>query len=85
MARKKNPPDNVADQTVRILQKIHKEIGGMRTEITGMRTEQHQTNLRLDKLTARFDHFLDFSGDKYRDHETRIQALERRIRPRRAG
>lgn len=88
MTHKKSDTDNVANLTVRILQKIHGEMTGMRQDIHGLRGEisnlREETNANFNKLRGRFDHFLGFAGERYRDHEARITALEKRIKPSRA-
>jgi uncharacterized coiled-coil DUF342 family protein len=38
-----------------------------------------ETNSRLGHLESRFDNLLEFAGDRYREHETRLQACEHGI------
>jgi len=57
--------DTTTDLTVRILQDIR----------DGVR----ETNVCLGNLESRFDNLLKFAGDRYRDHEERINACERSI------
>ncbi len=78
--------DNVKNLTVEILKQIRAELSGlrgeMRDEIGGLREEQ-KSGFR--ELRDRFDHLLEFAGDRYRNHERRIRALERHVAPPRPG
>jgi hypothetical protein len=82
MASRKRGNGKVEDITVQILSDI-------RDEIRELRDAQRLTNARLEtleratvtgfaELRVRFDHLLEFAGDRYNDHEQRIRALEQR-------
>ncbi len=78
--RKRGGTGGVADLTVEILRDIRRGLGEVRDEVKKTNERLDQTNERLGRLEqatvaglrdlrARFDHLLDFSGDRYRAHE----------------
>lgn len=86
MATKKRGNGKVVDVTIDILRQIRDHLRKLEkaAERTNQRLErleklQVATVAGLNDLRSRFDHFLDFAGDKYRDHEERIRVLEQRV------
>lgn len=82
MARKKGNGGQVYDLTVEILKSIREELRGVREEVTHlreeMRAELRGVNARLDGTNARIDNLIEFTGERWRDHEQRIRRLEKR-------
>ena len=60
----------ITDLTVEILKDI-------REELREIKKATDETNQRLGRLEQRFDHLLEFAGDRYREHEERIRILEK--------
>jgi hypothetical protein len=79
---KKRGNGEVYDLTVEILKSIREELRGVRTEVIQlreeMRAELRGVNARLDGTNARIDNLIEFSGERWRDHEQRLRRLERR-------
>ncbi|MBI2896691.1 MAG: hypothetical protein HYY06_24245 [Deltaproteobacteria bacterium] len=85
MATKKRGNGKVADLTVEILREIRDQL-----QLTNKRLEKVEKRLEsleklqvatvagLNDLRSRFDNLLEFAGDRYRDHEQRLRALEQR-------
>ena len=77
----------LANLTVEILKQIRDGIGALRdelkTEMCELRVDVGELSDRVGKLNGRFDHLLDFSGDRYRNLERRIKVLERKVLARR--
>jgi hypothetical protein len=65
---KKRGNGDVHDLTVEILRSIRDEIRAMREE---MRVGFHGVQARIDNL-------VEFTGERWRDHEQRLRRLERR-------
>lgn len=68
--RKRN--GGVVDLTVEILRDIRAEIRETNERLG--RVEQGLIDLR-----GRFDHLLEFAGERYQNHEDRLRALEQRF------
>ena len=63
----------VHDLTVEILREIRDQL---RTVNERLETGFQSMNARLDTVTARLDNLRDLAGDRDRDHEERLRALE---------
>ena len=73
-----NGDGTVADITVEILRGIREELRMLREDTNArFATLERATVEGFAKLESRFDHLLDFAGERYRDHEERIRILER--------
>ncbi|MBI5496707.1 MAG: hypothetical protein HY904_16960 [Deltaproteobacteria bacterium] len=80
MARKEGGP---RDLVVEILRDIRKELQALNGRVDGLsgRVDDlaHETAKGFADLSMRFDNLLEFSGDRYRDHEKRIHRIEKRL------
>jgi hypothetical protein len=86
MATKKRGDGKVVDLTVEILREIrdqlrltNKRLEGVEKRLERLEKLQIATVAGLNDLSSRFDNLLEFAGDRYRDHEQRIRALEQRV------
>lgn len=74
---------------------LRAEMNGLRGEITNVREElvklREEHGARLDRLeretargfegvSARLDHLVEFSGERWRDHEGRLRRIEERLK-----
>ena len=66
----------VHDITVDILKEIRDQL---RTVNERLEAGFKSMNTRLDTVTARLDNLRDLAGDRYRDHEERLSALEHEV------
>jgi hypothetical protein len=84
MASKKRT-NRVGDLTTRVLIEIREEMRGMRDElrVTNERLETGfaEVNAKLDQTNARLENLRDLAGDRYRELDARIRALEARLGP----
>lgn len=71
------------DQTNARLDEVNVRLGRVEQSVGRLEQSAEQTNARLGRLEHRFDHLLDFAGERYRtldertvDHERRISRLE---------
>jgi archaellum component FlaC len=46
----------------------------------GLRRVEREAARGFEAVSARIDHLLDFSGERWRDHEERLRRLEDRLR-----
>lgn len=80
----------VHDIGIQVLRSIRDEIAAFRSEtrdafvhvnrrLERLEANGDDTNRRLDLLVGRFDSLLEFAGERYRDHEVRLQCIERQI------
>ena len=80
MATKRRSNGNVLDLTTRVLIEIRDEVRRTNERlVTGfaeVNERLDQTNARLDQTNARLDNLRDIAGDRYRELDARVRALE---------
>jgi hypothetical protein len=74
---------DVIDFQQRVMERMLEELQGMREELRGTNARLDKVEVRLLHIEAhvaqtnvRFDHLLEFTGEKWRDLDRRVTALE---------
>jgi hypothetical protein len=80
MATRKGGNGKDADVTVSLLTSIRDEIKmgfvAMGEQLSGVNGRLDKLEVRMERVEVRLDNIRDLAGDKYRDLERRIAALE---------
>jgi len=81
MAARKRGNGEVHELTIEVLKGIRSEISKLREETRGdtrkLREEMHRG---FGAVTSRIDHLVEFSGDRWRDHEERLTRIEKQLK-----
>ena len=71
--------DDIANLTLRVLERIQAELVGMRGDLAEVKTELVEVKGEIRIFNTRFDHFLSFVGRDVQDLKSRVSVLEDRV------
>ena len=68
------------EENVQLREEMHRGFELLSSRIDGVSKRVDGVSRRIDGVSSRMDHLVEFSGERWRDHEERLTRIEKHLK-----